>query len=144
MFFEKVQHTAKAYGVSFKPINPKNTSKTCPNCGAKLEDKTLSERTSRCPNCKEEGDRDYFAAIIMAKKGRGTRKKVDFKKTKNRKQIVKRIKEIKEKKSTMIKWACLRWASSALKCYQVGNYIDNCKVPVKTGNSSFSCEVQTT
>lgn len=144
LFFEKVQHTAKAYGISLKGINPKNTSKTCPNCGAKLEDKTLEERTSRCPSCKEEGDRDYFAAIIMAKKGRGIRKKVDFRKTKNKKQIVKRVKEINEKKSMMIKWACLRWASSALKCYQVGNYIDSCKVPVKTGNTSFSCEVQAT
>lgn len=144
LFVEKAKHTAKAYSISLKEINPKDTSKTCPNCGGKLEDKTLSERTSRCPNCKEEGNRDYFAAIIMAKKGRGVKKKVDFRKTKNKRQIVKRVKEIQEKKSTMIKWACLRWASSALKCYQVGDYIDSCKVPVKAGNTSFSYEVQTT
>ena len=47
-------------------------------------------------NCKEEGDRDYFASIIMAKRGRGVKKKIDFRKTKNRKQIVKRVKEIKK------------------------------------------------
>lgn len=144
LFFEKVQHTAKAYGVSFKPINPKNTSQTCPNCGGRLEEKTLSERISRCPSCKEDGDRDYFASIIMAKRGRGVKKKVDFKRTKNKRQIVKKVKEIQEKKSVMIKWSCLCWASSALNCYQVGNFFGNCKVPVKTGNTIFSYEVQTT
>ena len=147
LFFNKVEHVSKAYGVCLKPINAKNTSTTCPNCGKRLEEKTLKERTSRCPHCKEEGDRDYFAAIVMAKKGRGVRKKVDYKKTKRRKQIVKKVKkvkEIKENKSMMIKWAGLRWTSSALTCYQVGNYIANCKVPVKTGNTDFSCEVQIT
>ena len=148
-FYSKVEHVAEVNAVYFVSIPAKDTSRTCPKCGGVLEPKKLSERTSRCPNCGETGDRDYFAAVVMAKKGRETAKKghatpkqVNLQKSSRKRQIKKKVQEIRNKKSSMVKWAGIRRVSSALTCYCV-EYAASRRKSILT-NTAFSDKVQVT
>ena len=148
-FYSKAEHVAGANAVYFVGVPAKDTSRTCPKCDGALVPKKLSERTSHCPDCGETGDRDYFAAVVMAKKGRETAKKghatpkqVNFQKSSRKKQIKKKVQEVRDKKSSMIKWAGKCWVSSALACY-CAEYTASRRKSEMT-NTAFSNEVQAT
>lgn len=135
MFCNKVEHIAKKYAVFLEKTNPKNTSRTCPQCGGKLDEKDLSERTSHCSHCGLELDRDYAAGIVHAKKA-GAKPK-NFNKPKHKKYINKKsFKKQKRKKSDKVKWRCLYWASSALSYASIllGSY------KVRTRPDDFVCQ----
>ncbi len=53
--------TIPCCGLSVIPVNPKNTSQACSNCG-QIVRKTLSERIHKC-DCGCVLDRDHNAAI---------------------------------------------------------------------------------
>ncbi len=54
-------------------VAPHNTSQICSNCGEKVE-KSLAQRTHRCPFCGFEADRDHNAALnILDRSTFGTR-----------------------------------------------------------------------
>lgn len=137
MFCDKVEHIAKKYSVSVEMTSPKDTSTTCPQCGGKLDEKDLSERTSHCSHCGLELDRDYCAGIVHAEKAGATPK--NFNKPKHKKQITKKNqKKQTSKRSDKIKWRGLYRAPSALGnavkltgCYKVRTrpqrFVRNCE-----------------
>lgn len=58
-----IRYKCEWEGKTFKTVNPKNTSKTCSNCGYILDKKmSLSVRTWICPNCGTVLDRDVNAS----------------------------------------------------------------------------------
>lgn len=63
---EHLQHALARKGVSVKKVNPRNTSKDCHNCGNEL-DYNSKTRTVWCNECKNKLDRDYNAAINIAR-----------------------------------------------------------------------------
>jgi hypothetical protein len=52
--------------VPYERIDPKGTSTTCPNCGAKLVE--VGHRRLRCPVCHFEEDRDTIAVMNLRKR----------------------------------------------------------------------------
>ena len=48
-------------------VNPKNTSKTCSECGS-IQEMPLSERTFNCKKCGMSKDRDLNASINILKR----------------------------------------------------------------------------
>ncbi len=60
-FLEILKVKAENAGLSTIPVNPRNTSQTCSNCG-QIVRKTLSERIHKC-DCGCVLDRDHNAAI---------------------------------------------------------------------------------
>ena len=52
-----------------------------------------------------------------AKKGHATPKQVNLQKSSRKRQIKKKVQEVRDKKSSMIKWAGICRTSSALTCY---------------------------
>ena len=70
-FVKLLEYKSKWYGRNLIKIDrffP--SSKTCNNCGYIKQDLTLKDRIWICPNCKQELDRDYNAAINILKRGR--------------------------------------------------------------------------
>lgn len=60
-FLKILKVKAESAGLSVIPVNPKNTTQSCSNCG-KIVPKTLSERIHKC-DCGCILDRDHNAAI---------------------------------------------------------------------------------
>jgi len=67
---EKIKYKARLEGVPVIEASPKNTSKTCSNCGF-INKKLRNERIFECPNCGLKIDRDLNASINLARKGGG-------------------------------------------------------------------------
>ena len=63
---EKLEHTAARYGLKTKRVNPKNTSQTCHQCGNQVTHNTKT-RLVKCNECRESFDRDFNAAMNIAK-----------------------------------------------------------------------------
>lgn len=63
---DAITHSLKRVGVKTQVVNPKNTSKHCYKCGVLLVMNT-SKRTVHCVECKTVLDRDYNAAMNIAK-----------------------------------------------------------------------------
>ncbi len=61
-FLSILTNKAENAGLLVIPVNPKNTSQDCSNCGVKVP-KKLHERWHDCPNCGCNLDRDHNAAI---------------------------------------------------------------------------------
>lgn len=61
-----IQHSLSRAGIKTKKVNPRNTSQNCHKCGTKIIHNTR-KRTVHCLNCKTQLDRDYNAAINVAK-----------------------------------------------------------------------------
>ncbi|MEM4056536.1 MAG: transposase [Thermoplasmatales archaeon] len=72
---KRITEKALEYGVKVEFVNPKNTSKTCPKCGASLNSVTRNAqrkgwqpRILKCKKCGFSHDRDVIAAWNIAKK----------------------------------------------------------------------------
>jgi len=68
-FFYILDWKAKLYGREVIKVNPKDTSKTCSNCGYINHDLKLSDRVFKCPVCRLKIDRDLNASINILKRG---------------------------------------------------------------------------
>lgn len=64
----KVKHVAAKHGIQVTDVNAAYTSQNCPKCDNKVK-KTLNQRVHKCGKCGLKCDRDYAAAINMAKRG---------------------------------------------------------------------------
>lgn len=62
IFFATLQWMCRRQGVTFVTVNPRNTSKTCNNCGYINENLKISDRSWNCPECNSSLDRDLNAA----------------------------------------------------------------------------------
>ncbi len=66
-FTQLLQYKAESAGCVVVAVNPKNTSRTCSDCG-NVQDISLSERTFNCEKCGMSKDRDLNASInILAR-----------------------------------------------------------------------------
>ncbi len=61
-FRQWLEYFGKVFGVVTVAVRPHYTSQNCSNCG-KVVNKSLSQRTHRCPHCGFVSDRDLNAAI---------------------------------------------------------------------------------
>ena len=62
-----IEHATRREGVSTKKVNPKNTSQECHHCGSRVVHNART-RVAKCSDCKEQFDRDFNAAMNIAKK----------------------------------------------------------------------------
>ncbi|HBL11977.1 MAG TPA: transposase [Cyanobacteria bacterium UBA11162] len=62
MFRQWLEYFGKVFGVVTVAVPPHYTSQNCSNCGEDVN-KSLSQRTHRCPDCGYVQDRDWNAAI---------------------------------------------------------------------------------
>ena len=69
MFGELLNYKAENAGCLVIKVNPRNTTKTCSNCGV-LQDMPLWKRIYEC-DCGLVIDRDHNAAINILKRGQG-------------------------------------------------------------------------
>lgn len=67
-FASMLSYKAVTCGGQIIEVNPRNTSKTCSNCGA-LVDMPLSKRVFNCPECGFVCNRDLNAAINIGRAG---------------------------------------------------------------------------
>ena len=67
-FIELLTYKAEEAGGFVKKVNPRNTSKTCNQCGC-IQDMPLSKRTYHCSECGHEDDRDINAAKNILRVG---------------------------------------------------------------------------
>ena len=68
-FFRILDWKAELCGREVIRVNPKDTSKTCSNCGYINHDLKLSDRVFKCPVCGLKIDRDLNASINILKRG---------------------------------------------------------------------------
>ena len=61
-----ITHSLARTGIKTKIVNPKNTSQSCHNCGDPITHNT-NTRTVWCTQCKTRLDRDFNAAMNIAK-----------------------------------------------------------------------------
>ncbi|RLF42012.1 MAG: hypothetical protein DRN17_08165 [Thermoplasmata archaeon] len=71
-FFSILEYKAQLYGRKVVKVEPKDTSKTCSNCGYVYHELKLSDKTFRCPKCGFRIDRDLNASVNILKRGLGT------------------------------------------------------------------------
>lgn len=62
-----IEHSTARVGVEVKKVNPKNTSQECHVCGVQVIHASKT-RVVKCVDCKTAFDRDYNAAMNIAKK----------------------------------------------------------------------------
>ena len=67
-FIELLTYKAEEAGGFVKKVNPRNTSKTCNQCGC-IQDMPLNKRTYHCSECGHEDDRDINAAKNILRVG---------------------------------------------------------------------------
>jgi putative transposase len=70
-FMSYLSYKASRAGRRVVKVNPKNTSKTCTECGYVKKDLTLSDRVFSCPKCGWVTDRDYNASLNTLRAGSG-------------------------------------------------------------------------
>ena len=63
-----LEYFGKVFGVVTVAVPPHYTSANCSNCG-KVVNKSLSQRTHKCPHCGHVQDRDWNAAINILELG---------------------------------------------------------------------------
>ena len=68
-FLTKLAHSCVKTGAKFVKVNPRNTSKTCSNCGWVWKAMTLEHRDFKCETCGLVLDRDINAAVNILKLG---------------------------------------------------------------------------
>lgn len=62
-----VTYKALMYGVSLVTVDPRNTSRTCPECGCVDKKNRKSQESFSCIDCGHSGMADHIAAINIAK-----------------------------------------------------------------------------
>jgi len=74
----QIEYKARWEGVPVTYVNPRGTSRNCPDCGSPLLE--LEGRRLLCPSCKQIGDRDVIASrnimaalVCAARPSRGSR-----------------------------------------------------------------------
>ena len=67
-FIQMLSYKAVDCGGQLIKVNPRNTSKTCSECG-KIQEMPLSNRTFNCSNCSLVCNRDLNASINILKVG---------------------------------------------------------------------------
>ena len=67
-FAQLLDYKAESAGCQIVRVNPRNTSKTCSQCG-NIQDMPLYKRTYECANCGFVIDRDYNSAINILNSG---------------------------------------------------------------------------
>ena len=67
-FIQMLSYKAVDCGGQLIKVNPRNTSKTCSECGA-IKEMPLSNRTFNCSNCSLVCNRDLNASINILKVG---------------------------------------------------------------------------
>ena len=68
-FFQYLSYKAESAGMKVIEVDPKNTTKTCSNCG-NLQNMPLSKRIYFCEGCGLTEDRDINASINILEKAR--------------------------------------------------------------------------
>ncbi len=68
-FIQLLSYKAESAGMKVYEVNPKDTSKTCSNCG-NIQEMPLSERIFLCVKCGMQKDRDYNASINILNRAR--------------------------------------------------------------------------
>ncbi len=68
-FRQLLSYKAESAGMEVIEVNPKDTSKTCSNCG-NIQEMPLSERVFLCVKCGMQKDRDYNASINILERAR--------------------------------------------------------------------------
>ena len=68
-FRQLLSYKAESAGMEVIEVNPKDTSRTCSNCG-NIQEMALSERIFLCVKCAMQKDRDYNASINILKRAR--------------------------------------------------------------------------
>ena len=68
-FIQLLSYKAESAGLKVFDVNPKNTTKTCSNCG-NIQDIDLSERIFLCTRCGMRKDRDLNASINILERAR--------------------------------------------------------------------------
>lgn len=63
----KMEHSLSRVGIKVKKVNSKNTSQECHLCGSVIVHNSKT-RIAKCSSCKEKFDRDFNAAMNVAKK----------------------------------------------------------------------------
>ena len=66
-FRQLLSYKAESAGMEVIEVNPKDTSRTCSDCG-NVQDMPLSERTFLCGRCGMQKDRDYNASINIPRR----------------------------------------------------------------------------
>ena len=66
-FFQLLSYKAESAGMKVAEVDPKNTSKTCSNCG-NIQTMPLSKRIYFCEGCGMQEDRDINASINILKR----------------------------------------------------------------------------
>jgi putative transposase len=64
---QKFAYKAENAGKLFVQVDPRNTSQTCPRCGA-VAKKSLSQRTHDCP-CGYKDTRDHASSLVILERG---------------------------------------------------------------------------
>jgi len=67
-FFSILEYKAQLYGRKIIKVEPKDTSKTCSNCGYIFHELKLSNRIFNCPKCGFRIDRDLNASVNILKR----------------------------------------------------------------------------
>jgi len=68
-FFRILEWKGELYGREIIRVDPKDSSKTCSNCGYVNHGLKLSDRVFKCPICGMNMDRDLNASINILKRG---------------------------------------------------------------------------
>ncbi|HDD57634.1 MAG TPA: transposase, partial [Thermoplasmatales archaeon] len=68
-FFSILEYKAQLYDRKVVKVEPKDTSKTCSNCGYVYHELKLSDKNFKCPKCGFRIDRDLNASINILKRG---------------------------------------------------------------------------
>lgn len=70
MLQQQIAYKAAWAGVPVEFVEPRNTSKTCSNCGFINRKLKMTEREWRCPSCGATLDRDLNAAVNIERRGK--------------------------------------------------------------------------
>ncbi len=68
-FFRILEWKGELYGREIIRVDPKDSSRTCSNCGYVNHELKLSDRVFKCPVCGMNMDRDLNASINILKRG---------------------------------------------------------------------------
>lgn len=73
-----IEYKARLVGVPVAIVDPRNTSRTCPRCGAVDKHNRLSQSRFLCTSCAYAGPADVVAALNLRARGRAVVNQPDF------------------------------------------------------------------